>query len=58
MTKNQWISFFRKAGDEIITDLEKTKKSQSNKASEINQHIKTFREREIKKIESLAKSKG
>ena len=54
-TKTQWISTFRGVGDSILADLEKTRKSRNDKASEINKCIKEYREQEIKNIESIAK---
>lgn len=54
-TKAQWISTFRGVGDTILADLEKTKKSRKDMASEINKCIKEYREQEIKRIEAIAK---
>ena len=53
-SKEQWISAFREAGDSILADLEKTKKTRNDKASEINRHIKEYREQEIRCIEVIA----
>lgn len=39
-TKIEWISIFRKAGDSILAEFSKTKKSKNDKASEINKHMK------------------
>lgn len=55
-TKAQWISTFRDVGDTILADLEKTKKSRKDMASEINKCIKEYREQEIKRIEAIAKT--
>lgn len=55
-TKAQWISTFRDVGDTILADLEKTKKSRKDMASEINKCIKEYREQEIKRIETIAKT--
>lgn len=55
-TKDQWISTFRDVGDTILADLEKTKKSRKDMASEINKCIKEHREQEIKRIEAIAKT--
>ncbi len=55
-TKTQWISTFRGVGDSILADLEKTKKPRKDKASEINKCIKEYREQEIKRIETIAKT--
>ncbi len=55
-TKAQWISTFRGVGDSILADLEKTKKSRKDMASEINKCIKEYREQEIKRIEAIAKT--
>lgn len=55
-TKAQWISTFRDVGDTILADLEKTKKSRKDMASEINKCIKEHREQEIKRIEAIAKT--
>lgn len=43
-TKAQWISTFRDVGDTILADLEKTKKSRKDMASEINKCIKEYYE--------------
>ena len=56
-TKLQWISVFRAIGDSILANLNKTKKSQKEKASDINQSIKNFREQEINRIVANAKKK-
>lgn len=53
-TKAQWISTFRNVGDFILADLEKTKKSRNDKASEINKCIKEYREQQMKRIEAVA----
>ena len=55
-TKAQWISTFRDVGDTILADIEKTKKSRKDMASEINKCIKEYREQEIKRIETIAKT--
>lgn len=57
-TKAQWISTFREVGDSILADLEKTKKSRNDKASDINKSIKEYREHEINRIEANAKKDG
>lgn len=57
-TKVQWISTFREVGDSILADLEKTKKSRNDKASDINKSIKEYREQEISRIEANAKKDG
>jgi len=57
-TKAQWISTFRDVGNSILSDLEKTKKTRNDKASEINKNIKEYREREIKCIEAIAKKEA
>ena len=54
-TKVEWISTFRKAGDSILVELSKTKKSKNDKASEINKRIKEFRDGEIASINIIAK---
>lgn len=54
-TKAEWISAFRKAGDSILAELSKTKKSKNDKASEINKRIKEYREGEIAHINTVAK---
>lgn len=57
-TKAQWISTFRSVGDTVLSELDKTKKSHNEKASEINKNIKDYREQEIKRIETKAKIDG
>lgn len=54
-TKAEWISIFRKAGDSILTELSKSKKSKNDKASEINKRIKEYREHEIANINAIAR---
>lgn len=54
-TKAEWILTFRNAGNSILTELSKTKKSKNDKASEINKRIKEYREGEIAKINTVAK---
>lgn len=54
-SKEQWISAFRGVGDSILADLEKTKKTRNDKASEINRRIKEYREQEIRSIEVIAR---
>lgn len=54
-TKKQWIATFRKAGDSILIDLAKTRKSRNDKATEINRRIKECREQEIGCVEAVAK---
>ena len=53
-TKEQWISAFRRLGDSLLADLEKTKKTRSDNASEINRRIKEYREQEIRRIEVIS----
>lgn len=55
MTKSQWISFFRKIGNSILTDLGKAEHSRNDKASEINKRIKEYRDQEIRCIKDTAK---
>lgn len=57
-TKAQWISTFREVGDSILVELEKTRKSHKEKASEINKSIKNYREQESSRIEAKAKKDG
>ena len=54
-TKAEWISTFRKAGDSILAELSKTKKSKNDKASEINKRIKEYRESKIANLNNVAK---
>lgn len=54
-TKAQWISDFREIGESILEELSKTKKSQKDKASEVNKHIKEYRESKIAGISTIAK---
>lgn len=57
-TKAEWISTFRKAGDSILAELSKTKKSKNDKASEINKRIKEYREGKIANLNTVAKSES
>ena len=57
-TKAEWISTFRKAGDSILAELYKTKKSKNDKASEINKRIKEYREGKIANLNTVAKSES
>lgn len=57
-TKAEWISTFRKAGDSILEELYKTKKSKNDKASEINKRIKEYREGKIANLNTVAKSES
>ena len=57
-TKLQWISTFRSIGEYTLADLEKTKKSRNDKASEINKCIKEYRDQQIEHIETIAKTEG
>jgi len=57
-TKEQWISTFRKVGESILADLEKTKKSKNDKASDINKKIKNYRKQKISHIKASAKKDG
>lgn len=52
-SKEQWISAFRGVGDSILADLEKTKKTRNDKASEINRRIEKYREQEIRRIKVI-----
>lgn len=54
-TKNEWIAAFRNVGNSILADLEKSKKSQEDKTSDINKRIKKYREQEIKRIKAVSK---
>lgn len=54
-TKAQWISDFREIGESILEELSKTKKSQKDKASEVNKRIKEYRESKIAGISTIAK---
>ena len=53
--KTEWISTFRNVGNSILADLEKSKKSQEDKTSDINKRIKKYREQEIKRIKAVSK---
>ena len=54
-TKSEWIAAFRNVGNSILADLEKSKKSQEDKTSDINKRIKKYREQEIKRIKAISK---
>lgn len=54
-TKSEWIAAFRNVGNSILADLEKSKKSQEDKTSDINKRIKKYREQEIKRIKAVSK---
>ncbi|MBS6195089.1 MAG: hypothetical protein KH828_05865 [Clostridiales bacterium] len=53
-TKAEWILAFKKVGDSILSELSKSTKSERNKAKEINERIKKYREEEIANINAIA----
>lgn len=50
MSKNEWISFFREKANTILAETNKSRKSQKDKASELNKRIKAMRDEQIKHI--------
>lgn len=53
-SKATWISTFRNVGDSVLEDLSRSRKSQKDKAGEINKRIKEYRDTEIARINAIA----
>ncbi len=54
MTKSEWILHFRNVGDDILTKVFGSNKSNKDRAADVNKHIKESRNNEIEQIKNFA----
>ena len=54
MNKSEWISFFREKAKGILADIGRSRKSQKDKAGEVNKRIKAIRDDQVERVKTKA----